>query len=118
MIAGGLAVAGLVVLRSDARRLYDELVGGDATPALIVSGLAGVGTLALVWLRRYEQARYSAAFAVAAIVAGWAIAQQPELLPGLTVSEAAAPHDVIVAVLVSVAAGAWCSCRRWRCCSR
>ncbi|HEV7774476.1 MAG TPA: cytochrome d ubiquinol oxidase subunit II [Conexibacter sp.] len=106
LIAGGLAVAGLFVLRSDARGLYDSLVSGDALPALIVSGLAGVGTLALVWLRRYEQARYSAAVAVAAIVVGWAIAQQPELLPGLTVSEAAAPHDVIVAVLVSVAAGA------------
>jgi cytochrome d ubiquinol oxidase subunit II len=106
VIAGGLAVAGLFVLRSDARGLYDSLVSGDALPALIVSGLAGAGTLALVWLRRYEQARYSAALAVAAIVAGWAIAQQPELLPGLTVSEAAAPHDVIVAVLVSVAAGA------------
>jgi cytochrome d ubiquinol oxidase subunit II len=106
VIAGGLAVAGLFVLRSEARDLYDSLVGGDALPALVVSGLAGAGTLVLVWLRRYEQARYSAAAAVAAIVAGWAIAQQPELLPGLTVSEAAAPHDVIVAVLVSVAAGA------------
>jgi cytochrome d ubiquinol oxidase subunit II len=106
VIAGGLAIAGLFVLRSDARGLYDSLVSGDALPALIVSGLAGVGTLALVWLRRYEQARYSAALAVAAIVAGWAIAQQPQLLPGLTVSEAAASHDVIVAVLVSVAGGA------------
>ncbi|HKG03094.1 MAG TPA: cytochrome d ubiquinol oxidase subunit II [Conexibacter sp.] len=106
VIAGGLAVAGLFVLRSEARDLYDSLVSGDALPALIVSGLADVGTLALVWARRYEAARYSAAVAVAAIVAGWAIAQQPELLPGLTVSAAAASHDVLVAVLVSVAAGA------------
>ena len=106
VIAGGLAVAGLVVLRSEARELYDALVSGDALPALVASAVAGVGTLALVWLRRYEAARYSAAVAVAAIVAGWAIAQQPELLPGLTVSQAAASHDVIVAVLVSVAAGA------------
>jgi cytochrome bd ubiquinol oxidase subunit II len=106
VIAGALALAGLVVLRSEARGLYDALVGGDALPALIVSGLAGVGTLALVWLRRYEQARYSAALAVAAIVAGWAIAQEPVLLPGLTVTEAAAGHDVLVAVLVSIAGGA------------
>lgn len=106
VVAGALAVAGLIVLRSEARGLYDSLVSGDALPALVVSAVAGVGTLALVWLRRYEAARYSAAVAVAAIVAGWAIAQQPELLPGLTVSEAAASHDVLVAVLVSVAAGA------------
>jgi cytochrome d ubiquinol oxidase subunit II len=59
-----------------------------------------------VWVRRYEAARYSAALAVAAIVAGWALAQQPVLLPGLTVSEAAAGDDALVAVLVSVGAGA------------
>lgn len=106
VVAGGLALVGLVVLRSEARGLYDALVSGDGLPALVVSGIAGAGTLALVWLRRYEAARYSAAVAVAAIVAGWALAQQPELLPGLTVSEAAAGHDVLVAVLVSVAAGA------------
>jgi cytochrome d ubiquinol oxidase subunit II len=106
VIAGALAVAGLIVLRADARGLYDELVGGDGLPALIVSAVAGLATLALVWRRRYEAARYGAALAVAAIVAGWALAQQPVLLPGLTVSEAAAGHDTLVAVLVSVAAGA------------
>lgn len=106
VVAGGLAAAGLVVLHSDARALYDDLVGGAGLPALIVSGAAGAGTLALVWTRRYEAARYSAALAVAAIVAGWALAQQPQLLPGLTVSEAAADDNTMVAVLVSVAAGA------------
>ncbi len=106
VVAGALALAGLAVLRADARGLYDALVSGDGLPALVVSAIAGVGTLALVWARRYEAARYSAALAVAAIVAGWALAQQPVLLPGLTVSQAAAPHDVLVAVLVSVAAGA------------
>ena len=105
VVAGALAVVGLLVVRADARALFDDLVG-DGLPALIVSGLAGLGTLALVWVRRYEAARYSAAVAVAAVVAGWAIAQQPELLPGLTVSEAAASDDTLIAVLVSVAAGA------------
>ncbi|HEU4703461.1 MAG TPA: cytochrome d ubiquinol oxidase subunit II [Conexibacter sp.] len=105
VVAGGLAVAGLLVVRAEARGLFDELVG-EGLPALIVSGAAGVGTLALVWVRRYEAARYSAALAVAAVVAGWAVAQAPVLLPGLTVSQAAAGHDVLVAVLVSVAGGA------------
>jgi cytochrome bd ubiquinol oxidase subunit II len=106
VVAGALAVAGLVVLRSAARGLYDELVSGDALPALVISALAGVGTLGLVWTRRYEWARYSAALAVAAIVAGWALAQQPELLPGLTVSEAAAGDDTLVATIVAIGAGA------------
>ncbi|HMJ03500.1 MAG TPA: cytochrome d ubiquinol oxidase subunit II [Conexibacter sp.] len=106
VVAGGLAVAGLVVLEDAAHDLYEEIVSGSALPALVVSALGGLGTLALVWTRRYEWARYSAALAVAAIVAGWALAQQPELLPGLTVSEAAAGDDTMIAVIVSVAAGA------------
>jgi cytochrome d ubiquinol oxidase subunit II len=106
VVAGGLAVAGLVVLHSDARRLYDGLLEGDGLPALIVSALAGLLALGLVWRSRFEIARYTAAVAVAAIVAGWALAQQPILLPGLTVEQAAASHDTLVAVVVAIVAGA------------
>jgi len=38
-------------------------------------------------------------------VAGWALAQQPQLLPGLTVDQAAAPRDTLVAVIIAVAGG-------------
>jgi cytochrome d ubiquinol oxidase subunit II len=103
--AGGLAVAGLVVLHSDAHRLYHGLVNGSGLPALIVSLVAGALTLGLVLVRRYEAARYSAAVAVAAILAGWALAQQPTILPGLTVQHAAAPHDTLVLVVVAVLGG-------------
>jgi cytochrome bd ubiquinol oxidase subunit II len=105
VVAGALALAGVAVLRSDAHRLYHELVAGEAVPALVVSILAGAGTLVLVWQRRFEAARYSAALAVAAIVAGWALGQWPTILPGLSVSQAAAPHDALVAVVVAVLAG-------------
>ena len=105
VLAGGLAAGGLVVLHEDARRIYDGLVTGDGRPALIVSALAGVATLALVVRRRYEPARYSASLAVAAIVIGWALAQRPVLLPGLTVHQAAASHDTLVAVVIAVVAG-------------
>jgi cytochrome bd ubiquinol oxidase subunit II len=106
VVAGALAVVGLVVVRQDARVLFDALVGGAGLVGVIVSALAGAGTLALVWARRFEPARYSAAVAVAAIIAGWALAQQPVLLPGLTIEQAAAPHDALVAVLVAVVGGA------------
>jgi cytochrome d ubiquinol oxidase subunit II len=104
--AGALALGGLAVLHSDAKPLYDGLTSGDGLPALIVSAAAGVATLALVAVRRFEPARYSAALAVAAIVAGWALAQKPLLLPGLTIAHAAAPHDTLVLVTVAVLAGA------------
>jgi cytochrome bd ubiquinol oxidase subunit II len=106
VVAGCVAIGGLAVLHSDAHPLYDGLVAGDGLPALVFSALAGGTTLLLVWLRRFEAARYSAALAVAAIVAGWALAQSPQFLPGLTVEQAAAGHDTLVAVVVAVVAGA------------
>ncbi|MGH2973160.1 MAG: cytochrome d ubiquinol oxidase subunit II [Gaiellaceae bacterium] len=106
LVAGAAALAGIVVLHSDAARLFHRLTHGAGLPALIVSVAAGVATLALLWRRRYEPARYSAALAVAAVVAGWAVAQSPVLLRGLTIREAAAGHDVLVAVVVAVLGGA------------
>jgi cytochrome d ubiquinol oxidase subunit II len=93
------------VLHSDTHHLFEELVTGKGLPALIVSALAGGATLVLVWLWRFEPARYTAALAVAAIVAGWALAQSPVFLPGLTVRQAAASHDTLVTVLVAILAG-------------
>jgi cytochrome d ubiquinol oxidase subunit II len=105
IVAGALALGGIAVLHSDAHPLYHSLVTGQALPALLASILAGVATLALVYRRRFEAARYSAALAVAAIIAGWALGQWPTILPGLTVYQAAAPHDTLVAVVVAVLAG-------------
>jgi cytochrome d ubiquinol oxidase subunit II len=105
LAAGAIAIGGLAVLHSDAHPLYHRLLDGDGLPALIVSMLAGLGTLTLVWTRRFETARFTAALAVAAIIAGWALAQRPSLLGGLTIQQAAAPHDTLVAVIVAVVAG-------------
>jgi cytochrome d ubiquinol oxidase subunit II len=105
VVSGALAVVGLIVVRSDARALFDDLTSGAGLVAVLVSALAGVVTLALVWAARYEPARGSAALAVAAIVAGWGLAQRPDILPGLTVHAAAAGHSTIVALLISIAAG-------------
>jgi cytochrome bd ubiquinol oxidase subunit II len=106
LAAGAVAVAGLVVLHFDAERIFRRLTEGVALPALVVSVIAGVVTLGLVWRRRYEPARYTAALAVAATIAGWAVAQNPVFLQGLTVRQAAAGHDTLVAVVVAILAGA------------
>ena len=105
VVAGALALAGILVVRSDARHLYDELVSGRALPAVLISVLAGLATLGLVYRRRFEAARYSGALAVAAVVSGWALGQWPTVLPGLDIRHAAAPHDTLVAVVVAVLGG-------------
>ncbi|HEY2309771.1 MAG TPA: cytochrome d ubiquinol oxidase subunit II [Gaiellaceae bacterium] len=105
VVTGAVAAGGIVVLGFDDHALFHSLLSARALPAVIVSGLAGAATLALVHRRRYEPARYSAALAVAAVVAGWALARWPTILPGLTVDQAAAGHDTLVAVVVVVLAG-------------
>ncbi|HWK25957.1 MAG TPA: cytochrome d ubiquinol oxidase subunit II [Solirubrobacter sp.] len=104
-LAGALSVAGLVAIHHSAPALYHELVAGRALPAVIVSVVAGVAAIGLVLTRRFEPARYVAALALAAVLVGWALAQWPRILPGLDVREAAAPHDVLVAVIVAVLGG-------------
>ncbi len=107
VVTGLVALGGLFVLRSDARSLYDGLTSGGGLAMVLISGAGGVATLALVWLERYGAARVTAAVAVAAIVVGWALAQNPYLLPGqLTLEKGAADDAVLGAVLISMAVGA------------
>jgi cytochrome bd ubiquinol oxidase subunit II len=106
LCAGALALGGLLVVRHDAPALYTGLTHGAGLAMVAVSAAAGLATLALVWRAHLEPARASAALAVAAIVAGWALAQRPQILPGLTLDEAAAGRATLVAVIVSVAVGA------------
>jgi cytochrome bd ubiquinol oxidase subunit II len=105
VVTGGVAVAALVVVAFDAPALWAGLVG-FGLPAVVVSGVAGLVTLPMVWWRRYSWARISAAVAVVAVVAGWALAQHPFVLPGLTLAALAAPFDTLLAVVIAVFAGA------------
>ncbi len=104
-LAGVLAIVGLVALHHSAPHLYHELLHGRALPAVLVSAVAGVAAIALVYRRMFEPARYVAALAIAAVLAGWALAQWPTILPGLDLQQAAASHDTLVAVTVAVLGG-------------
>ena len=105
--AGALALGGLIVVRDDAPALYDGLTGGGGLAMVALSAVCGLTTLALVWRERFGLARAAAAGAVASIVAGWAFAQSPDLLPGeLTLEDAAAGDPTLVATLVGLGIGA------------
>jgi cytochrome d ubiquinol oxidase subunit II len=103
--AGVAAIAGGLVVRADARWIFDRLLDTPAVLSVALSVLAGVATLVLVTRRHLDAARVSAAVAVAAVVGGWALAQNPLLLPGLTVQESAAPDNVLVLLVISILAG-------------
>jgi cytochrome bd ubiquinol oxidase subunit II len=105
VLAGVLAVVGLIAIHDHAHPLYHELLAGRGLPAVIVSAVAGIVALLLVYGRRFEPARYFAALATAAVIAGWALAQWPRVLPGLDVQHAAAGHDTLIAIIIAVIGG-------------
>ena len=106
ILAGLVALGGFAVLHSDSHHLFEHLFEGAALVGPVVSLLSGTAALVLVSARRFELARYAAALAVAAIIAGWALAQYPTVLPGLSVAQAASPQATLIAVVVAVAVGA------------
>ena len=103
--AGGLAIALLPVLHADAHHFYERLLAGPGLVGVGISVVAGVGTLGLVLARRFGAARMSAALAVAGLIVGWALAQEPVLLAHLTLRQAAAPSASLIVLLASIAMG-------------
>jgi cytochrome d ubiquinol oxidase subunit II len=105
VVSGLLALAGLGVMAGDDRSIYDGLVSGPGLIAVIISGVAGIVAIAALVARRFPTARVAGALATVAVVAGWGLAQSPEILPGLTMEEAAAPDNVIIALLFAIGIG-------------
>jgi cytochrome d ubiquinol oxidase subunit II len=102
---GAIAFGALIVVVLDAGRVGDQLLEWPALAAVAASAAAGLATLALAYRSHFEAARYAASAAVASVVVGWALAQRPELLPGLPVQEAAAGRATLIATVVGVALG-------------
>ena len=100
IVTGGLAAAGLVLLHSDARYVYDGLTG-DGLPLVILSLVCGIGVLVLLRRGARRGARPLAVGAVAAVIWGWGVAQHPYLLPQtLTIADGAAPSATLTGVLI------------------
>jgi cytochrome bd ubiquinol oxidase subunit II len=100
VVAGALAIAGIFVLRDDARYLYDGLTS-EGLPLVLISLACGVGALMLLWRRASRGVRPLAVGAVVAVIWGWAAAQYPYLLPEtLTIEEGAGASDTLIAVLI------------------
>ena len=100
LAAGVVAVAGIFVLHSDARYIYDGLVD-EGLPFLLGSAACGAAALALLWRGARRGIRALAVGAVVAVIWGWGAAQYPYLLPEkLTVADGAAASETLTALLV------------------
>ncbi|HEY1276012.1 MAG TPA: cytochrome d ubiquinol oxidase subunit II [Thermoleophilaceae bacterium] len=99
-VTGVLAIAGIVVMHSEARYVYDGLTS-EGLPFVIVSVLCGVAVMVLLARRATRGTRPLAVAAVVAVVWGWGVAQYPYLLPTeLKISDGAAPDPTLVGLLI------------------
>ena len=103
--AGLVALAGLAVLHADAPRLFDEPARPRAAAVVLVSAACGLAALALLRRAAPRLVQALAVLAVAAVVAGWGVAQYPYLLgTHLTHRRGRAPAPRCVSLAVVAAA--------------
>ncbi|MGI9666254.1 MAG: cytochrome d ubiquinol oxidase subunit II [Acidimicrobiia bacterium] len=100
VVAGALALAGILVIRVDAPLLFDGLIDGLGLAIIVGSALAGVASLLLIRSRKYSLARVGAAIATTLVIWGWGVGQYPWLLPGYVTVEQGAASDAVLASLV------------------
>ncbi|MDH3682590.1 MAG: cytochrome d ubiquinol oxidase subunit II [Acidimicrobiia bacterium] len=105
-LTGAVVVAGVPVLLVDAPKLADGLLGRGLV-LVVLSAVGGLVTMRLLWRRRFRLARLSAVIAVAAVVAGWGVAQYPWILVDeTTIADGAGSHSALVGLLVASAIAA------------
>ena len=92
----------LLPLRADAPTLNDGL-SGRAALLIVISAVAGLATLWLLWRRRFATARFTAVAAVASVVLGWGLGQYPWLLVDeVPIDDGAGAPATLTGLLVAV----------------
>ena len=106
--AGVLAWACFFLARDGAPVMHDGLAGRRwSLPFQIATGGVAAGAIAALLKERYPLARGLAIVQVTLVLCGWGFAQFPYVIePDLTLHNAAAPANVLRAVLVAIAIGA------------
>jgi cytochrome d ubiquinol oxidase subunit II len=100
VVAGLVALAGVVVLHDNATYVFDGLTSRGLA-FVIISALCGIGSLVLLVRNAHRGARILAMGAVASVIIAWGVAQWPYILPtSLKVSQAAAPSATLDSILV------------------
>lgn len=102
-VTGAAAVAAAATIETTAPSLADGLHGAGA-PLVATSVLAGIGTTVALLQRRLSFARIGAFVAVSSVVAGWGVAQYPDVLvDAATIDDVAGAPATMRMLLVVVA---------------
>jgi cytochrome d ubiquinol oxidase subunit II len=100
-VSGALSLATLAEIHTANPALYHGLTH-RALPLVILAAACGLAVVVLLATGRAHGLRTLSVLGVAAVVSGWGVAQSPALLPGtgMTLTTAAAPHSVLVTIVV------------------
>jgi cytochrome bd ubiquinol oxidase subunit II len=100
-VSGALALATLAEIHSANPALFHGLTHRGLA-LVIISAACGLAVIASLATGRSQALRPLSVLGVAAVVWGWGVAQYPALLPGtgLTLTSGAAPHSILVTVVV------------------
>ena len=99
---GALVLGTLLPVRADAPTLFAGL-SSRAAPLVVISAMAGLVTLWLLWRRSFAVARFTAVGAVTSVVLGWGVGQYPWLLVDeVRIEDAAGASATLTGLLVAV----------------
>lgn len=99
---GVLVFVALVPLIDDAPTLTHGL-RTRAAALIVLAALFGLGTLWLLWRRRFSPARFTAVAAVVSVISGWGIGQYPWMLVDqVKIADAGGAHATLWGLLVVV----------------
>lgn len=107
VLFGLAALAAAVTARTSAPAVFEWLASHHlAIPFQVVTGVAAVGALATLYLRRYRWSRALAVVQVALVISGGLAGQYPYLVaPDVTFEAAAAPDNILRLTLIILAIG-------------
>jgi cytochrome d ubiquinol oxidase subunit II len=101
-LTGLVVFAALVPIREDAPTLARGLER-QAAPLIVISAIAGIITLVLLWRRQFSVARIFAVVAVATVVSGWGVGQYPWLLVDqVRINDAGGARSTLIALIIAV----------------
>jgi cytochrome bd ubiquinol oxidase subunit II len=99
-----VALFGLLVLRADARHVFDGLLAGWGLVLAVTALVAAAATTWLVGRGVRRGTRVTAVVALASLVLAWGMAQRPYLLPtSLTIADGAGDPDTLRWLLIVTA---------------
>ena len=104
---GPIALVVFLTSKSGAPAMYAGLTNWWAPLLLVWTSFFALAALAALWLRWFTAARIAAAGQVTVILAGWSLAQYPNLVtPDVTVTNSAAPAVTLRLLVLALGTGA------------